>query len=104
MFILRIIEEVRDNESLPFDQVIENFELGASYSKLKNGHTKEFDRIMAENYPETNPSEVDALVIGDNGMEFFIQPNTPLREYSYFIMSESGKTLERITATIPPTV
>lgn len=96
MYTLRIIEEVRENQNEPFQQVIENFELGSSYSRIKKGATKEFDQIMADQFPEQDKSEVESLLCSENGWTFFIYSNTPNRVFSYFIMTESGKTFERI--------
>jgi hypothetical protein len=96
MFALRIIEETRKNKNVPFEQVIENFELGSSYSKLKSGATNEFDLFMEENYPETDKSTVESLICGRNGDVYFIERNTENKQFSYFIMTESGQTFERL--------
>ena len=101
MFALRIIEETRENENEPFEQVIENFEVGKSYSVIKKGITKEFDRIMDEQFPEIDKADISALLCIEKGDEklgnvFFIWPKTSLRVYSYFIMTESGKTFEKL--------
>lgn len=96
MFILRIIEETRDNATLPFEQVIENFELGVAYSRIKNG-TKEFSEIMNTKYSEYSQDEVESIICGENEKEFFIEKNNTNRVYSYFIMSDSGKTFEKLT-------
>jgi len=95
MYTLRIIEETRENENVPFEQVLENFELGDSYSFIKKGCSKEFDRIVNENQGG-DASEIKAVICGENGKVFFIMKSTKCMEYSYFIMTESGKTLERL--------
>jgi sulfatase maturation enzyme AslB (radical SAM superfamily) len=95
MFTLRIIEEVRENESLPFEQVLENFELGIPYSKVKRGWTKEFEATIKD-WPHEDSSSVECIVCGENGTNFFICANNPLRHYQYFIMTDSGKTFERL--------
>lgn len=94
MFTLRVIEETRESVNVPFDQVIENFFLGAAYSVVKNG-TREFDRIMKAEYPETDKERVVALVCGENE-RWFVEKNTDLRNFTYYIMTENGKTYERL--------
>jgi len=96
MYTLRIIEEVRENEKLPFEQVIENFELGLSYTKIEKGCSKEFSRIMKDLFPSESDLEIESLIIGENEKVFFVFKATSLRNNSYFIMTESGKTLERL--------
>lgn len=96
MFTLRIIEETRENENAPFEQVIENFGLGNSYAVLKKGNTSEFDATMKKNHPETSQDGIRALLCAENGLEFFICDEKPNMRYSYFIMTENGKTFERL--------
>ena len=95
MYTLRIIEETRENENVPFEQVIENFELGNAYTKIEKGCSKEFDRIAKEN-AGGNTEDVRAVLCGENELIFFIMNNNKNMTYSYFIMTESGKTLERL--------
>lgn len=96
MFYLRIIEETRENENDPFEQVIENFALGNAYSILRKGATQEFEDEMKTNYPETNLDELRALICGENGLRVFITNETKLNRYDYFVMTENGKTFERL--------
>jgi hypothetical protein len=96
MYTLRIIEEKRDNDNVPFEQVIENHELGSSYTKIKKGVSKEFDTIMKDLFPEESKLEVESLVCGENEKVFFILSRTILRNNAYFIMTDSGKTFERL--------
>jgi len=95
MYTLRIIEETRESVDQPFDQVIENFELGSSYSRVNNG-TREFSRIMDSNYPESNREGIESIICGENEKTFFVMKNEDHRVYSYFVMTESGKTFERL--------
>ena len=95
MFTLRIIEEVRDNENAPFEQVIENFEIGISYSIIRKGFSKEFDEFMKE-WSKDIDKNVIAVLKCENGQEFHIFKNNELMRYSYFIMTDSGKTFERL--------
>lgn len=96
MFILRIIQEDRQDASSPFEQVIDNFELGSSYAVLKKGHTAEFDKIMKSEYPGASLDGIEGIVCGQNDVKFLIEKNTTLRERSYFIMTDSGETFEKI--------
>ena len=97
MYTLRIIEEIRLNTDEPFGQVIENFELGSSYSILTRGNTKEFDSEMKEYHPnERTDTNIRALLCAENGRHYFIEIESPLKRYDYFIMSESGKTFEKL--------
>lgn len=96
MFILRIIQEDRQDASSPFEQVIDNFELGSCYAVLKKGHTTEFDKIMKSEYPEASLGGIEGIICGQNDLKFFVEKNTALRERSYFVMTESGKTFEKV--------
>jgi hypothetical protein len=96
MYTLRIIEETRPDTGSMFNQVIENHELGSSYSKLEKGKTKEFTRIMGELFPKESPEEVESLICAENEKVFFIMERTQLRENTYFIMSDNGKTFEKL--------
>lgn len=96
MFVLRIIEEERKNTSAPFEQIIENFELGSAYTRLKKNSTSEFDVLMKEYYPETSKDDIDSIICGENGVRFFVVCDTELKTHAYFIMTESGKTFERL--------
>jgi len=96
MYTLRIIENTRSNETERFDSVIENFELGCSYSRIQKNKTKEFDILMKEEYPNVDDTNIDSIIFGENGKKFFIEAFSPLKEYTYFIMSDNGNTLERL--------
>lgn len=95
MYTLRIIIEERENPSLPFEQVIHNYDLGASYSRVRKG-TRNFNRIMDELYPEVNKDEVESIICSENEKEWFIQKNTENKTFAYFIMSDNGNTFERL--------
>ncbi len=96
MFTLRIVTEFRDKETDPLDKITDNNELGNSYAKLEKGKTRMFDQIMDEQFGEYDKSEVKALVIGENGLVFFISESKDNEVYAYFIMSENGKTFEKL--------
>lgn len=103
MFILRIIEEVSGNENAKIEQVENNHFLGKSYSKLKNG-TSQFDDELEKwqqnldvFWPDLNvKKDVDLFICGENGDSYFVLKSSPLKKYSYFIMSENGQTFERL--------
>lgn len=96
MFILRIIQEDRMKLTVEFGQVIENFELGSSYSILKKDITPEFDAIMKAKYPEVDSTQLIGIICGENGTDFFIEKDTEDSRRSYYLMTESGKTFERL--------
>lgn len=104
MFTLRIIEETRRGENAPFEQVIENHELGSSYAKLKQGITSEFEleiehlsERMKEDWPDLNiKTDIDCIICAANGEMFFIMNEKPDKKFSYFIMTENGKTFEKL--------
>lgn len=104
MFALRIIEETRESENAPFEQIQNNHALGRGYSKLKQGVTKEFDleieRLtpqLQENWPNLDvKTQVDSIISGENGDSWFIMKDTPLKRHQYFIMTETGATFERL--------
>jgi len=82
MYTFRIIEK---------SGVISNHELGDAYSVFKKNETKLFSKIMSEDYPGVNLEEINSLVRGNNGAMFFV-----MESISYFVMTDSGKTLERL--------
>ena len=96
MYTLRIIEEERDNESMPFEQVVENFELGGAYTKIKNGSSSEFDRYIEEDMSSDEKSEIDSVIIGSNGHAFYIMNNSKNKQFTYYIMGDSGNTFEKL--------
>jgi len=95
MYTLRIIEESRENEKVPFEQVVENFELGCSYSKIQKGISKEFDELT-KLWTEEEKKNVKSIICGQNETLFFVYDNTINRNNAYFIMGDSGKTFEKL--------
>lgn len=96
MYTFRVIEELRENEFDPFDQVVTDYELGLSYSKIRKG-TKLFDLTMKSDYPELgNDPRTIMILRGENGRSFFIQKNTELQEFTYYIVGDTGSTLQRV--------
>lgn len=97
MFTLRIIEKTRTSKDFAFDEVVENFALGNSYSILIQGLTKEFNKIMEEKYAGVDRSIVKGLLIRElDGDIFFIYNKDDLQEYTYYILTDGGKTFDRI--------
>ena len=92
MYTLRIIEETRKSEKLPFVQVIRNVNLGNSYSTCTAGST-EFDEIVS-GFPKDNA--IRKIVIDSKCIEHTVLSNNEFRNYSYFIMTENGQTFERL--------
>jgi hypothetical protein len=96
MYTLRIIEETREDKNIPFEQVIENHELGSSYSKIKKGISSEFDQITKDLFPNEDTIDVESIICGENEKVFFILSKTETRNNAYFIMTDSGKTFEKL--------
>lgn len=96
MFTLRIIEETRENSNQPFDQIIENYYLGDKYSILKKGDTKEFDKIMDEEFPNSNKKDLIGILCFNARDRIFIERPSALRRFTYYIISDNGKTFDRI--------
>jgi hypothetical protein len=92
MYTLRIIEEIRKDKKSPFVQVIRNIGLGDSYLTCTAG-SQEFDEIISK-YPED--SEIRKIVIDSKHTERAVLLNNEHRNYTYFIMTENGKTFERL--------
>ena len=96
MFILRIVQEDRKARIAPFEQIIENFELGDAYTRLKKDCTSEFDELMSREFPDFNKESIESIICGQNGYKFFIESDTEFKQRSYFIMTERGQTFERL--------
>lgn len=92
---LRIIDESRKDKDSKFEKVPENYLLGASYAVLRKEDTSEFEEKMKE-YPEYDSKDIQGIVCGHNGVEIFLVESTETRRYSYYIMTENGKTYERL--------
>lgn len=82
MYTFRIIEK---------SGVISNHELGDAYSVFRKDETKLFSKIMLEEFPDSNQEDITSLVKGQNGAMFFVT-----KSMRHFIMTDSGKTLERL--------
>ena len=96
MFALRLMISEMSEDSSRSEESIENHELGDAYCLFRRG-TKLFNEILnSKEYGDYDKSRITQIVRGDNGVEFFIEENTKKRQISYFIMSESGKTFEKL--------
>jgi len=97
MFVFRLIQETRESDSKPFEQVIENHELGTSYALLKKGETKEFEKVLSnEKYAEFDKTNVRAVICGDNGSELFVEDRTELENNTYYILNDRGEVFEQL--------
>ena len=96
MFTFRIIEEIRANVNDKFSQIISNHELGKSYSIFEKGASKEFDTILKKKFPDENRNKIRAIIAGENGDLFFVELKTELKNNSYYVMTESGSTYEKL--------
>lgn len=95
MYNLRIIERVRKSEKESFQKVTENFELGSSYSKIVKDESDEFNELTKE-WSDEDKVDVESIICGQNDTLYFIYTNNINRNHSYFIMSDSGQTFERL--------
>jgi len=95
MYTLRIIEETRENENTPFEQVIRNVEIGSSYTRIKRRCSSLFDGLLND-YPEYAKGLVREFIIFGNGEVYPISESDSNHNWSYFIMTDSGKTFEKL--------
>ena len=95
MYTLRIIEETREREKEPFEQVIKNFELGSFYQIARRGCTSKFDELLKEQ-PEHLRHIIRMFVVGIGGNAMPILSKTETVQCEYFVMTENGKTFERL--------
>ena len=96
MLHLRIIEERRNNTSLPYRKpIMQDSELGNAYSRIPNDDP-EFDEIWETEFPELSKEGVLELLLGENGTIFWIKEKDELKKYTYYIISDSGKTYTRL--------
>jgi hypothetical protein len=95
MYTLRIIEETREDESKPFEQVIKNFELGTSYRLARRGCTSMFDQLLLEQ-PENLQNRIRMFIVGVNGNVFPVLSKTETLQCEYFVMTGNGSTFERL--------
>lgn len=95
MIYLRIVEKTRKNESAPFISIANTAELGITYSNIPKEHEM-FDEIVKKEYPDISTDNVRELICGENGTIWFLEEDSDNCKYSYFIMSDTGKTVERL--------
>lgn len=95
MYTLRVIIEKRSDGHKPFDQVIDNYSLGNSYRIARKGMSDEFNEGLKE-YPEESGENVRAVLFSEKQETWFIMGDSENLKYSYFIMTENGKTFERL--------
>lgn len=95
MFVLRIIEESRENENSPFEQVIRNIEMGKSYTMIQRGKSSVFVNLLND-YPEDTKGVIRAFLVFGNGEVYPILENDSNHSWSYYVMKESGETFERL--------
>jgi len=95
MYTLRIIEETRENEGVPFEQVIKNFELGNFYQIARRGCTSKFDELLKEQ-PEPLRNRIRMFIVGVGGNAMPILSKTETVQCEYFVMTGNGSTFERL--------
>jgi len=95
MYTLRVIIEERSGEKKPFEQVIDNYALGNSYRVAKKGISKEFEEGLKE-HPKESADGVKAVLFSEKKETWFILESSENVKYSYFVMTENGKTFDRL--------
>ena len=95
MYTLRIIEETREDESKPFEQVIKNFELGNFYQIARRGCTSKFDELLVEQ-PEHLRNRIRMFIVGAGCNAMPILSKTEFVQCEYFVMTGNGSTFERL--------
>lgn len=95
MYTLRIVEETREDESKPFEQVIKNFELGNFYQIARRGCTSKFDELLVEQ-PEHLRDRIRLFIVGVGGNAMPILRKSEFVQCEYFVMTGNGNTFERL--------
>jgi len=96
MYSFRVIEESRANEKAPFETIPTTYGIGGFYSVLKKGSTGKFEEKMKKDYPEFKINEIRGIVVGANGVELFLMEDSVNNKAAYFIMTDTGSTLEKL--------
>ncbi len=97
MYTLRVVKQERENSESNFNQTTENFELGDAYIKLEKGLSEKFDMyVNKEVIGEEKYNSISAIVIGTSNHIYTIVESTDDAIYTYYIMTESGKTFEKL--------
>lgn len=96
MYTLRVIIEERENSNSPYEQVIHNYDLGNSYTKISNG-SKLFYEIIDRLYPEFPKDDVVSIICSEKQDEWFVMNNSENKKRFYFIMTENGSTFEKLS-------
>jgi hypothetical protein len=95
MYTLRIIEEVREDEKSPFTSSRLNIELGKSYRVLTPESGSDFFGHISH-LPEHEQKNTLAVIIDNYGEVHRLINNTLNLRWNYFIMTDTGSTLERL--------
>jgi len=86
MYTLRILES---------NGIVSNHHLVSAYSRSRKNVFKQFNAVMAQDNPDSDIKFVESLITGQTGETFFVN-ETKTSGNHYFIMTESGKTFERL--------
>lgn len=98
MYTLRMIRKKLDKELHELSRGETNINLGNSYSVIKNTNADEFFNQVKEDYPDIDTQKVRVIVNDENNFAWFLDFIQPKTEYveEFFIMTENGKTFERL--------
>lgn len=95
MYTLRIIKEFKFSEKDPWQQEIENIELGCSYSLFKGFHPMILK--AQDQFKEVDVKEkIMAVIHSGNKDEINIWKSDEHTHRSYFVLTENGSTFEKI--------
>ncbi len=95
MYTLRIIKEEKFAKDEPFEQITENRILGNWYKVIKKGISREFYE-RSKDLPEVLAEHAFALILSERQPAFFIFNDKEMLKRTYYIMTESGKTFEKL--------
>ena len=95
MYTLRLIEEFKVDGKLPWQQSVSNFELGNGYTLFKGFHPILLKARDGFEDVETK-EKLLCLIHGENKREFNIWNSDEHTKRTYFIMTDSGQTFERL--------
>lgn len=96
MFILRTIEETREDEKAQWSQFVSNLELGNCYT-VHYPESKFFIPLLQSEFPDEDIKNVRAIITpGSSTQLLLLTMNTETLRHEYFIMTDSGRTFERL--------
>lgn len=96
MFALRVIKEFRSDKESPYEQEITNIALGTFYINVSRESTNKFNELLEQIQRQKESKEIRMIITGQNNVNLLIRENTENIRYTYFIMTDSGTTFEKL--------